>query len=151
MAAELPSTEQVFRQVPCFCGSLLIAARVVTRLYNEELRREGLEVTQHAILMVLKLLGPLPVGALGERLALDKTSISRNLKVLERNRWVVLERGQDGRHRVVSLTGPGAEKLASARPSWNRAQKRMRDAMPSDDFDALRRLLPDLALATLPA
>jgi DNA-binding MarR family transcriptional regulator len=151
MATELPSPEQVFRQVPCFCGSLLIAARVVTRLYNEELRQAGLEATQHGLLMLLKLLGPLPVGALGERLALDKTTISRNLKLLERNGWVVLERGQDGRERVVSLTGLGSEKLISARPFWNRAQKRMRDAMPSADFDALRRLLPDLALATLPA
>ncbi|HYD02262.1 MAG TPA: MarR family winged helix-turn-helix transcriptional regulator [Phycisphaerales bacterium] len=149
MQSKLPSPEQVFRQVPCLCGSLLIAARAVSRLYNEELRRAGLEVTQYSILMVLKLLGPVPAGALAERLALDKTTISRNLKVLERNGWVVFERGRDGRERVVSLTGVGAGRLADARPYWNRAQKRMRDALGPDGFDALRARLPDLALATL--
>jgi len=151
MDAKLPSPEQVFRQVPCLCGVLLVAARAVNRLYNEELRRVGLEVTQHAILLMLKSLGVMPVGALGDRLALDKTTVSRNLKVLERNGWVAFERGEDGREKLVSLTGRGADKLAGAKPHWDRAQKRMREALAQGDFEALRRRLPDVALAALSA
>jgi DNA-binding MarR family transcriptional regulator len=151
MSSELPSPEQVFRQVPCFCGALLVAARSVTRLYNEELRSAGIEVTQHAILMVLRALGPVPLGALGERLAVDKTTISRNIKVLERHRWVSLDRGQDARERVVCLTDAGAARLDKARPGWDRAQKRMRAALTSGEFDHFRGRFPDLALAALTA
>ena len=151
MSSELPSPEQVFRQVPCFCGALLIAARSVTRLYNEELRSEGIEVTQHAILMVLRALGPVPLGALGERLAVDKTTISRNIKVLERHRWVTLDRGQDARERVASLTDSGAAKLDKVRPRWDRAQKRMRASLAAGEFDHLRERFPDLALAAMTA
>lgn len=151
MSTKLPTPEQTFRQVPCFCGVLLIAARAVTRLYNEELRSAGLEVTQHAMLTVLKHLGRMTMGDLGERLAVDKTTISRNVKVLERSGWVVVERGQDGRERLASLTEAGAKKLASARPAWDRAQERMRAALSAGGFDAIRRELPDVALAAMRA
>ena len=151
MDSKLPSPEQVFRQIPCFCGVLLVAARSVTRLYNEELRPSGIEVTQHAILKMLKGLGPTPLGALGERLAVDKTTISRNVKVLERHRWVTTDRGEDARERVVSLTDAGAAALEKARPFWDRAQKRMRAALASGEFDQFRERFPDLALAAMSA
>jgi DNA-binding MarR family transcriptional regulator len=151
MENRLPSPEQVFRQIPCFCGALLVAARSVTRLYNEELRPSGVEVTQHAILMMLKALGPTPLGALGERLAVDKTTISRNVKLLERNRWVTTNRGEDARERVASITNAGAAALDKARPFWDRAQKRMRAALTSREFDQFRGRFPDLALAAMSA
>jgi len=136
MSSALPSPEQVFRQVPCFCGALLVAAR---------------SVTQFSILMVLRALGPVPLGALGERLAVDKTTISRNIKVLERHRWVTLDRGQDARERLASLTDAGAAKLDKVRPRWDRAQKRMRASLASGEFDHLRERFPDLALAAMTA
>jgi DNA-binding MarR family transcriptional regulator len=73
---------------------------------------------QSAFLMMLNGLGPTPIGALGERLAVDKTAISRNIKVLERQGWVHTERGEDARERVVSVINAGAAVLAKARPSW---------------------------------
>jgi len=151
MNGKLPSPEQVFRQIPCFCGVLLVAARSVTRLYSEELRPAGLEVTQYGVLMMLKTLGPTPLGALGECLAVDKTTISRNVKVLERHRWVTTERGEDARERVVSITDMGTAALDKARPFWDRAQKRMRAALASGEFEQFRGRFPDLALAAMSA
>jgi len=151
MSSNLPNPEEVFRQMPCFCGVLLIAARSVSRLYNEELRSAGLEATQHAMLMVLRHLGSMAVGHLGERLAVDKTTISRNIKILERNGWVDLERGRDGRERIATITRAGTKKLTSARPNWDRAQQRMRAALPSGSFEVIRRELPNVALAALTA
>lgn len=151
MATKLPTPEETFRQVPCFCGVLLIAARSVSRLYNEELRSVGLEATQHSMLTVLKHLGQMTMGELGERLALDKTTISRNVKVLERSGWVVVERGKDGRERIASLADSGARKLASARHAWDRAQARMRAVLPTGSFETIRRELPDVALAAMKA
>jgi len=151
MAVSIPTAEQVFRRVPCFCAVLTIAARSVSRLYNDELRLVGLEVTQHALLAVLRQLGRVTVGELGERLAVDKTTISRNVKVLERNGWVSVERGKDGRERVTMLTDSGAKKLNSAKPAWDRAQHRMQEAMSSKSFETIRRQMPDVALAAITA
>jgi DNA-binding MarR family transcriptional regulator len=128
-----------------------VAARAVTRLYNEELRPCGIEATQHGILMMLRALGPTPLGALGERLAVDKTTISRNVKVLERHRWVTAVRGEDARERVISVTSAGAAALDKARPYWERAQKRMRAALAAGEFDQFRGRFPDLALAAMSA
>jgi DNA-binding MarR family transcriptional regulator len=151
MVSKLRSPEHVFRQIPCFCGVLLVAARSVTKLYNEELRPAGLEATQYGVLRMLKALGPTPLGALGECLAVDKTTISRNVKVLERHRWVTTDRGEDARERVASITKAGDAALDKARPCWDRAQKRMRAALDSGKFEQLRDRFPDLALAAMSA
>src|SRR4051812_39987591 len=103
----------------------MVATRTVSRLYNEELRSEGLEVTQFTMLFVLKTIGPMTLGDLGDRVAVDKTTISRNAKILVRNGWCTLERGDDGRERIAALTAAGVKKLAHARPRWERAQQRM--------------------------
>jgi DNA-binding MarR family transcriptional regulator len=147
MANPLPTPEQVFRHIPCLCSVLMVATRAVTRLYNEELRSVGLEATQHAMLTLLKTVGPMTLGELGERLSVDKTTISRNAKVLTRHEWIALERGEDARERIANLTDAGTRKLAAARPHWDRAQERMRSALPKGGFETLRQQLPDLAIA----
>lgn len=151
MADELPNPEQVFRHIPCLCSVLMLATRTVTRLYDEELRTVGLEPTQHGMLLMVKSIGSMTLGELGERLALDKTTVSRNAKILVRNGWLSLARGEDGRERIALLTEAGAKKLAQARPYWERAQQRMRKALPAGGFESVRRQLPDLALAALKA
>lgn len=151
MAKELPSPEQVFRHIPCLCSVLMLATRSVTRLYDEELRSVGLEPTQHAMLFMVKSIGAMTLGDLGERLALDKTTVSRNAKILVRNAWLSLERGEDGRERIAMLTDAGVKKLAQARPHWERAQERMRKALPAGGFESVRKQLPDLALAAMNA
>lgn len=137
--------------MPCLCGILLVATRAVTRLYNEELRSVGLETTQYSMLGMLKSIGSMSLSDLGDRLAVDKTTISRNAKVLVRNGWLRLECGEDARERIAVLTREGVEKLAEARPHWLRAQQRMREALPSGDFDSIRAELPDLAIAAMKA
>lgn len=151
MSKELPNPEQVFRHIPCLCGVLMVATRTVTRLYNEELRAVGLEATQHSMLYLIKNIGPMTLGDLGDRLAVDKTTISRNAKILVRNGWLSLERGDDGRERIAALTASGVKKLAQAMPHWDRAQERMRKALPSGGFESIRGQLPDLAVAALNA
>lgn len=151
MSNRLPSPEEVFRQMPCLCGVLQIAARSAARLYSEEMHHTGLEVTQNSMLKVLNGLGPMTLGELGERLCVDKTTASRNVKILERNGWVVLERGEDARERIVSLTREGEKKLASAHRAWERAQARMKTALPDGRFEALKQALADLAVTTLKA
>lgn len=151
MDRRLPPPETVFRHIPCMCASLMLAARAMTRLYNEELRAVGLEATQHSVLFMLKNLGPMTMKELGDRLAVDKTTVSRSARVLERNGWVSVEQGRDARQRILALTDAGRQTLDAARPHWERAQARIRAALPEGQFDSIRRGIPDLALAAMAA
>src|SRR5579864_4870854 len=90
--------------VGCMCTSLRVATRAVTRLYNAEMREAGMEGTQYTILRILDGAGPLSQGKLGGVLASEKTTISRNLKLLEKRKWIQAEMGEDRRERIVRIT-----------------------------------------------
>jgi DNA-binding MarR family transcriptional regulator len=147
----LPKPCDVFRAVPCFCGRVLLVSRAMTRLYNDELRAAGIEATQFSMLQLLSHLGPMTQNELGERMAAGKTTVSRNVKLLQSHRWVDVEEGEDRRSRVVSLTEAGRKQMRKATPYWERAQKRIRAAMPEAQFKALSELLPLAAEAALSA
>jgi len=147
----LPSPTEAFRALPCYCGRVLLTARAITRLYNDELRSAGIEATQLLSLQMIADLGPMTQNQLGERMAAEKTTISRNVKLLEKRRWLTVEPGQDRRCRLVSLTAAGRRQIEKARPHWERAQQRMRAAMPQPQLTALYELLPTAADAALRA
>lgn len=149
MRQPLPLPGAAFRAIPCFCGRMLLAARAMARLYNDELRHANMEATQFGILRMIAHLGPMTQNELGERLAAGKTTISRNLKLLARHGWIEVSEGEDRRCRIVSLTSAGRKQLRKAQPCWERAQQRMRTAMPEAQLKALQDLLPIAAEAAL--
>jgi len=151
MRAELPSAAQVFRAIPCFLGRLLVAARAMTRLYNDEMRAVSLEITQFSILQLLQQLGPMTQNQLGERLAASKTTVSRNVGLLEKHGWVSVEVGEDRRAKVLSLSNRGRLLLEKAEPLWERAQARFRAEISGAQLRALQDLLPTVAEAALRA
>lgn len=118
MSVVLPPASQVFRTVPCFCGRMLVATRAMSRLYNEELRRAGMEGTQFGILQLIARLGPMTQNQLGDRLAAGETTVSRNLKLLQERGWVELAEGADRRlargPRGAGGRGPGRGTRAAA-------------------------------------
>jgi DNA-binding MarR family transcriptional regulator len=131
---------------------LLLASRAVSRLYNDEIRKTGIEITQFGMLELLNHLGPMTQNQLGERMAAGKTTVSRNVKLLERQGWVSIEEGgDDRRRRVVSLTEGGRKQLKKTRPHWQRAQERIEAAIPAEQLKALRDLLPMATEAVLSA
>src|SRR5436309_13287728 len=137
MDRPLPSPADVFRAIPCFCGRLLLASRAMSRLYNDELRHSGIEITQFSLLQLLSQLGPMTQNELGDRMAAGKTTISRNVKLLEQHGWVSVEPGEDRRSRIVSLTSAGRKQLQRTYPHWERAQARIRAAIPGPQFKEL--------------
>ncbi len=141
METQTSALEQSIGNMPCLCAALRSATRAVTRLYNEEVRRTGIEVTQYTLLRVLASAGPLNQVQLGEVLAADKTTMSRNLRLLKSKGWVTAHAGADRRARALQITGPGRQQLARALPAWQHAQARIRCALTGPRFDRLRALL----------
>ena len=104
---------------------LLRASRVVSQVYRKELRSSGLLPTQFSMVIAMALLGPVSISNLAEVLVMDRTTLSRNLKPLDRQRLIGIEPGEDQRQRIVPLTEQGEERLAHALPLWEQAQARV--------------------------
>lgn len=126
--------------LPCACANLRRAARAVTRLYDQELRRTGLSVTQFTLLQALALAGELSQGRLGDMLAVDSTTLTRTLANLRASGWVSDRSGADRRVRLIALTAPGRRQLEWSTPSWERAQERLRRILGDPRWEALREL-----------
>lgn len=126
----------------CVCANLRKTARAITQLYDERMRGTGLRATQLSILGVTLARGPVTVTRLAEATVTDRTTLTRNLRVLEKQGLIRVEIGGDRREREVSLTDRGRESLAKAYPLWKEAQAHVARQFGRE---RLERLLSDLA------
>ena len=142
MSSQQPTPGQTpLVALPCACATLRRASRAVTQLYDQELRRSGLRVTQFTLLQALELSGNLTQGRLGELLSLDSTTLTRTLRPLLGRGWVRSLPGEDRRERHFQLTPAGRRQLAYARPGWERAQQRLQTALGVRDWQGLQTVL----------
>ena len=122
----------------CACAAARQVARTLTQLYDRFLAETGIEAPQFALLMTLEKQGPTSQASIGRRYALDKTTMSRNLKWLERKGWVESVGGAgDRRQRRFGLTAEGERRLAAARPEWKKAQQTLRAGMTAKQWDTM--------------
>lgn len=121
----------------CICYQTRMTAHVVTRAYNRALAPLGLEVTQFNILICLAGASSNSVTALSEALALDRTTMTRNLKRLEQAGLVGMTSGQ-GRAVRPALTEAGGALLAAAVPLWEAAHGRMEAAVGEEVWTRTR-------------
>jgi DNA-binding MarR family transcriptional regulator len=120
-AAELDLCAQV--RAMCACNQLRRATRGITQLYESALASSGLKATQLPILVGLGSAGDLSVSTLADALALDRTTLTRNLKVLEsRGLLQTRDSEDDARVRMVSLTLEGSDVLSGALLRWEEMQ-----------------------------
>jgi len=143
MSGDTTTTESQVRLpiLPCTCANLRRATRTVTRLYNQELRSGGIEITQFTILMALDRAGEISQGKLGKLLALDSTTLTRMLALLRKRGWIQGKEGEDRRFRLIRLTGAGRAKLQNSLPHWKRAQDRMQRSLGEDTMKQLTGVL----------
>ncbi len=126
----------------CLCENLRMTARAVTAVYDDALRPVGLRVTQFSLLARASSMGPVESWRLSEALGLDKTTLPRNLRPLERRRLITIEPGEDRRTRLVRVTPAGEKLLKEAAAYWRSVQASFKKRLPGDEFDrTLRQLL----------
>jgi DNA-binding MarR family transcriptional regulator len=112
--------------LPCACQNLRRLSRVVTRIYDQELRRAGLEITQFGLLTALDKVGEANQKRLSAGFAMDSTTLTRTLGPLRKKGWVRARSGKDRRERLFRLTRAGKREMAMAQPHWERAELRLR-------------------------
>lgn len=126
----------------CTCFNTRRAARAITEFYDRVLAPSGVSATQFTLLGAIAMLGPGPIARLAGHMALDRTTLTRNLKLLQTLGWVETAPGEDRRERVVSLTEDGTRAFERALPLWRAAQNRIEAGLGADRW---RRLQDDLA------
>jgi DNA-binding MarR family transcriptional regulator len=118
----------------CLCLHVQRAARAVARRFDEALRPHGLTNGQFSLLTALNRPAPPPMGAVAALLAMDRTTLTANLKPLERRRLVkVAVDRRDRRNRVVTLTAAGRKLLTDACPAWRKTQDHLEPMVQGAD------------------
>jgi DNA-binding MarR family transcriptional regulator len=125
----------------CVCGNLRMAARLVTQRYDDALRPTGLRFMQFTLLARLRAADRLTMTELAQQMALDRTTLTRNLKPLSERGYAQIVSGKDRRERLVVLTDSGRVALRKALPRWEQAQDSMTAGLGEDATSNLLGLL----------
>jgi DNA-binding MarR family transcriptional regulator len=137
--------------LPCACQSLRRLTRVVTRIYDRELRKANIEITQFGLLTALAILGEANQKTLSAGFAMDSTTLTRTLALLRKKRWIDVKPGTDRRERVFRLTAAGKKQMAAARPHWEAAERRLRKALGPQAFEEMRSVVSEATIAAAAA
>ena len=127
------------------CATARMAARSLTRVYDRALEPAGIRTSQFSILARLFEEGPLPLTHLAGRLAMDRTTLARDLRPLERRGLVRVSVGADRRVRMAELTADGSRLVDEVRPLWKDVQRDVRSQLGRD---RVARLMGELRAAT---
>ena len=132
-------------EVICVCATARMAARSLTRIYDRALEPAGIRTTQFSVLARLLEEAPLPLTHLAGRLAMDRTTLARDLRPLERRGLVAISVGTDRRVRMAELTPAGRRLVDEVRPLWKQVQRDVRAQLGPDH---VARLMDELRAAT---
>ncbi|ARU06088.1 MarR family transcriptional regulator [Comamonas serinivorans] len=133
----------------CNCFLIRSLSRKITQLYDDVLAPSGLRGTQFSLMLTARkgLDGaPASVSALADRLNTDRTTLTRNLRILQAAGHIELVAGRDARSKCVQLTPAGEAALSHAQTLWREAQREVRTRCGDDTVDQFQQL----ALTMLP-
>lgn len=123
----------------CAAGRVRKLSRAVSAIYDEALRPHGIRINQLTILALVAALRQAAPSDLERYLVMERSTVSRNVKRMSDQGWLVTARAPDARRRLIEVTGRGRELLQQALPDWREAQRRARALLGDDGFDAVVR------------
>lgn len=138
MAPSESDTPDYMAAAGCFCLASRQAARKITRLYDSHMQESGLRATQFTILSQLMLRGEMPVGKLAGFLGMERTTLTRNLSLLETQKWISTKPGEDPRARMIAITAQGRGIVRRGFPYWAKAQAEIGKLLGADGQAALK-------------
>jgi len=121
----------------CVCATLRKASRSVTQLFDAALRPCGLRATQFHILAEVGGAGETTITRLTKRMAMDQTTLTRSIAILERDGLIKAVAKADARLKALQLTAKGGRALREAQPLWASAQERMVKMIGSESWKLL--------------
>jgi DNA-binding MarR family transcriptional regulator len=108
----------------CIANKVRLLNRAVTAIYDEALRPHGLKISQMSVLVTVSILGRASPGAVGRRLHMEKSTLSRNLDRMRARGWLDVAATEDGRATELFVTAAGRRLLRRVHRAWSTAQQR---------------------------
>jgi DNA-binding MarR family transcriptional regulator len=117
------------------------AARAISQVYDRHVRPYGIRATQFSLLTVLILRGQTPIGILANFLRMDRTTLTRNVALMEKNGWVEITTDKtDARSHLISITRAGEKMAQLALPGWKKAQSQVAEMIGPAGVAGLKKL-----------
>ena len=130
-----------------YCGSFNFrrTARAVTKLYDMALQESGIRSTQFSILVGIAKNQPVSIGALADVMIIDRTTLTRSLRLLQKEGLIAISNRAAMRQRFLTITTKGEYTLARSLPAWREAHARFVATVGSEHWIDLRNELEQLA------
>ncbi len=121
----------------CFCLQLRKATRKIGARYDAALEPVGINIAQYALLRTIARRQPISLTELGRKLELDRSTMGRNVRVIQKMGLVELGRGEDQREATVALSSRGRDVLRAAEPLWAQCQEEVGQRLGTDRLGLL--------------
>ena len=110
--------------IGCLCTSIRKSSRNISRVYNEILKQSGEKITanQLSILVLLSEIKTASITDLSDQLKTERTTMTRNLNVLEKSKWIKIYGGNDGRMKYIKINTKGIKIIKKIVPHWKKAE-----------------------------
>lgn len=129
----------------CLCYEFRKTARVVINFYDDALKGADLKSNQFLILVAVAFMKSTNFKTLAEFLGIDQSTLARNLVTVEKQKFVAVKPGKNRREKIITLSRKGKQKLASAFPLWQKAQKGVLDKFGVDRWRKLKAEMAEVA------
>lgn len=129
----------------CHCFNLRKASRAMTQFYDHALGKSGLRSTQFNLLVTMASVSARTLTEMAAVLVMDRTTLTRNLKPLEKLGLIHAVTARDKRSRAYGLTQEGKDMVQKVLPVWEHTQNRIRDGFGAEN---LKRLMHELEAIT---
>jgi DNA-binding MarR family transcriptional regulator len=140
-----PSERQRLLQAQtCANMRLRRATRSLSDFYDRVLAPSGLHGNQFTLLIPPYVEPGLTINQLAHFAGLDRTTLARNLKLLQARQLITISAGQDQRTREIHLTERGRQLVRQALPLWEQAQQRVIATLGRPQLSQLFRYLDQL-------
>lgn len=129
----------------CTCFNVRRISRVITQFFDAEVRRHGIRPTQTPILGALQAKSGWGMAELSEWLGMERTTLLRNLRPLQRDGLVRARGAGRGGHVELEITAKGRTALAKTLPAWRSAQHKVVATLGPERWSAIISDLEDVA------
>lgn len=119
---------------PCYCTNLRRSANAISNFYDISLKESGLTVAQYYLLINLSRLGSANITHWAERVGLDRSTMVRNIKLLQSHNLI---KSAEGHGKVFTLSSEGENALNLAIPLWQKAQEHIESILKKEDVEAI--------------
>lgn len=142
-ASELSPTTPALKPKGCTNLQLRQLTRRVSQRYDAQMAQIGLKTTQYSLLSYVVKLGPIRPADLAQAMAMEPSTLTRNLKPLIDAGWVEMTAGVDARSRLVNATAAGRDKRRQAQRHWKAAQEQLNQTLGLERVQALHALIQE--------